>query len=740
MIRSFLLPLIGITLMLTVSCKAPTDFDMKEELARLYAAEQYPDAIIRADLGVARLESMPDTENQTELQVRLAGAYLLNGGASQAIRIFEKLLAGFQYDPQQSWLTEPFLQGLLALSYFRLGEIENCQNNHNEFSCILPFQPEARHIMPLGAQKAIEIYGDLLSLNPANHIARWMLNVAYMAIGKHPEGVPNSWLIDFDQFKSEETFPVFKDVAASAGVDYDGLYGGVIAEDFNGDGLIDLFVTSGLLRDNVALLLRNPYGGFYDATEHFQLAGITGGVHAIQADYNNDGHMDIFILRGGWQLEGGKHPNSLLRNNGDGSFSDVTFNAGLLDYSPSHSAVWADFDGDGFLDLFVGHETGSYDLVDFPEEHFEVPQHPSKLFRNNGDETFTDVSEKAGIRLSKWVKGVVFIDYNNDNKSDLYVSCYNGTNHLFRNDSKGHGQLAFTDITDRAGVGAPFFSFPVVAADFNNDGLDDLFVPGYFTDENDLAEEYVLQKGPRFPAITYLNNADGTFRIMEADKGPQQSILAMGLNAGDLDNDGRLDIYAGTGAGSLSSLYPNVMLKNTAGGGWADVTTVSRTGHLQKAHSIAFCDFDDDGDLDIYFNLGGIFTGDNFWNALYENPGNQHDWLKLKLEGTTSNRCAIGAKVAVTVRTEQGLKTFYRVVQPGGSYAGSPLLLHFGLGIAAEVEKVDITWPSGLQQTAKTIKANSTYHWKEGEGKPSLLPSLKISIAGSASSHDMHSH
>jgi hypothetical protein len=708
-------------------------FDMKETLKDIYGNEEFSSNFVRADKGVIALKAALGDANPQEyrgIKAQLAVLSLLNGEVDQAIDLFEGLLfddGPGEYHPH--WFSNTQILEWLALSFFRKGEIENCQFNHNRESCILPFTESAYHLFREGSSRAIHLYTDIINANPLNYTAKWLYNLAFMTLGEYPHAVPSDHLIVFDRFEEQHPFPLFIDVAAQAGVDMKGLYGGVIADDFNGDGLIDIFSTSALLSDNVALYLRNPHGGFYDATEHFELEGITGGVHAIQADFNNDGHLDILVLRGGWQLEGGKHPNSLLRNNGDGTFTDITQRAGLLDYSPSHTAVWADFDGDGYLDLFVGHETGSYDQVDFPEQHFDVPQHPSKLFKNNGDETFTDISVKAGILLSKWVKGAVFTDYNNDNKPDLYISCYNGSNHLYRNDSKGPGHFSFTDVTAETGVAEPFFSFPVLAADINNDGWEDLVVFGYFSSGNDLAEEYVTLQGARFPTITYINNGDGTFYVRSRENGPQQSILAMGINIGDLDNDGYPDILAGTGAGALEALYPNVMLKNISGQKWADVSSTSRLGHLQKAHGIAFADFDDDGDLDIYMNIGGLYTGDFFWNALYENQGSSQNWLKISLEGTESNRSAIGAKVILRVKSNNEQYTFQRVVQAGSSYGSSPLQLHFGLGQFQIVDEMQIEWPSGKISKIRNIAVNSSFYWKESEAAPTKLPIRKHPIA-----------
>jgi hypothetical protein len=703
-------------------------FDMGKELMRIYSEEKFPESILRSDLGVAYFDALIGEANgagNPEFLTKSAIYHLLNGNPIKCIEMLETLIIGSTGN-KPPWNNISVIHEWLALAYFRAGEINNCLLNHNSSSCIYPLTPEAVHIQQQWSRQAIALYHMILLDDPGNATARWMFNLAHMTLGTYPDSVPINLYIDFSMFESDIEYPNFKDVAALSGVDMDGLYGGVIVEDFNNDGLLDIFATSGLLSDNVKLYLRKPGGGFYDATGEFMLNGITGGVHAIQADYNNDGHVDIFILRGGWQMDGGRHPNSLLRNNGDGTFTDVTKIAGLLDYAPTHTAVWADFDNDGYLDLFVGHETGSYDQVDFPDSNIITKQYPVKLFRNNGDESFTDITRKSGLSIAKWVKGAVFIDYNNNNKQDLYISCYNGKNHLFRNESKGAGHFKFTDVTELAGVSEPFFSFPVAAFDINNDGCEDLFVSGYFTSGNDLAQEYVSMEGPSYRSYTYINNCNGTFAAWASEKGPGQSILAMGMNVGDLDNDGFSDIYFGTGSGSLESLYPNVMLKNIEGSSWADVTSNSGLGHLQKSHGIAFGDLDGDGDLDIYMNIGGLYTGDRFWNALFENPGNANNWISFRLIGTQSNRSAIGAKIIVTIEDGGIWRSYYRTVHSGSSYGGSPLVQHFGLGKGGKIISVKVFWPSGTISEAELLEYNGYYSWNEDEVAPVKLLNKQI--------------
>ena len=189
-----------------------------------------------------------------------------------------------------------------------------------------------------------------------------------------------------------------------------------------------------------------------------------GGLNLIPGDYDNDGDLDILVLRGAWVGKAGQHPNSLLRNDGQGRFEDVTFEAGLGEvHYPTQTAAWADYDNDGDLDLYVGNETS-------PEF-----TSPCQLFCNNGDGTFTDIAARAGVTQGGYAKGVAWGDYDGDRFPDLYVSNLLGPNRLYRNNRNG----TFTNLASQLSVTQPLRSFPVWFWDFDNDGTLDLFVASY---------------------------------------------------------------------------------------------------------------------------------------------------------------------------------------------------------------------------------------------------------------------
>jgi hypothetical protein len=649
---------------------------------------------------------------QDELRTRwsLAENLLRAGDSAGAVKQLEtvrKRCAELQVRLGSNSETE--LSGLLALSYLRLGEQENCIQHHAQKSCIFPLVPEAAHTIKRGAQGAIREYGAILQRDPHNTLAKWLINIAYMQLGQWPGAVPPYWLASPDWYKSEYEIGRFNDVAASAGVAVTGHAGGVAMEDFDGDGLLDLMISSSFPTEQLRFFHNNGDGTFTERTKEAGLTGEVGGLHIVAADYDNDGHPDLLVLRGGWWREHGKYPLSLLHNNGDGTFEDVTKKAGLMSIHPTQTAAWADFDNDGWLDLFVGHEqTGA-------------EKHPSQLFHNNHDGTFTEVGAVNGLADLGFVKGVAWGDFNNDGWPDLYVSRKGQPNILFRNDGPKDKKnpradhWKFTDVTAKAGVAEPLHSFSTFFFDYDNDGWPDLFVAGYSNEtSNDIgAFELGLPYKAETPRL-YHNNHDGTFTDVTKQMHLDRAILVMGSSFGDLDNDGWLDIYLGTGTSELEALLPNRMFRNSGGQDFQDVTTSGGFGHLQKGHAVAFGDIDNDGDEDVFEEMGGALPGDSYQSALYENPGHGGHWITLELQGVTTNRAAFGARIDVTAETPSGARHIYRTVGYQSSFGGNPIRQHIGLGDATAITQIEVTWPaSKTLQKFTNVGMDGTYLVKE---------------------------
>jgi hypothetical protein len=417
------------------------------------------------------------------------------------------------------------------------------------------------------------------------------------------------------------------------------------------------------------------------------------------------------------------YPNSLLRNNGDGTFDDVTEAAGLLNPIPTQTAAFGDYDNDGDLDLYVGNESST-----------RVGVNPCQLFENNGDGTFTDVALRAGVDVSGFVKGVVWGDYDNDGRLDLYVSVLRGRNYLFHNEGPdGQGRWGFIDATRRAGVIEPDESFPTWFWDYDNDGWQDLFVSGYSGSVADWAAELLgLEHDAEMPRL-YRNNGNGTFTDVAAAVNLQKLMLTMGSNYGDLDNDGWLDFYVGTGDPDFRTFIPNRMFRNDAGRRFQDVTTSGRFGFLAKGHGVSFADVDHDGDQDLHVTLGAAYEGDVFQNVLLLNPGHGNHWLTLRLEGRRSNRSAIGARIAVTVATDEGERTIHRTVTSGGSFGASPLRREIGLGQARRIVRVEIAWPAtGTVLRFADVPIDRAFSIVEDEAELRPLPYPRVPLGEEA--------
>ncbi|HXH28334.1 MAG TPA: VCBS repeat-containing protein, partial [Candidatus Polarisedimenticolia bacterium] len=532
----------------------------------------------------------------------------------------------------------------LATCDLRLGEQQNCIAVHNPESCLLPIRGSGVYRRTDGPRAAVTELTRLLQEHGSDLESMWLLNLAYMTLGEYPGRVPPAWLIPPRVFAAEYDVGRFPDTAMTSGFVFTGHAGGAIMEDFDEDGLLDIMVSSMGVEDQMRLFHNDGDGTFSDRTEAAGLLGEVGGLNMVDADYDNDGYPDVLVLRGGWMHTAGAFPNSLLRNRGDGTFEDVTESAGLLSFNPTQTAAWGDYDGDGWLDLFIGNESG-------PDE-----RHPCELYRNNGDGTFTDRSADLGDAILGYVKGVAWGDIDNDGRPDLYVSILGGDNRLYHNDGprrpagpRGE-DWRFTDVAGKAGTRGPENGFATWFWDYDNDGWLDLLVAGYrITDMGDIAALYLGRPTRTELPRLYHNEHDGTFRDVTAAMRMNRVALSMGCNYGDLDNDGWPDAYFGTGEPSLRGLLPNVLLRNAEGRVFQDVTTSADVGHLQKGHGVAFGDIDNDGDQDILEEMGGWYESDVSHAVLYRNPGHSGRYLTLRLQGRRANRAAIGARIRVRV-------------------------------------------------------------------------------------------
>lgn len=743
---------------------SPANLAMEARLRATYRATDWRVDPTKPALRAAYFQALLDTGKMTPDQQRIVYPQLTN----------ELLRAG---DPQASLaalaayakvpgLTPAELHGLHEIrtqAFLRLGEQQNCLTLHGQRACVFPLRASAVHTRPEGAQGAVAELTWLLehqSPTEPDALSRWLLNIAFMQLGQYPARVPQKYLLPPRLFASEADLGDFLDYGTLAGVALTAHAGGAIVEDFDGDGELDIVTSSSGPLDPMHLFHNNGDGTFSDWSERAGLTHELGGLNIVQADYDNDGHPDILVLRGGWWGKYGDYPVSLLHNRGDGTFEDVTERAGLLRQGatgPTQTAAWADYDNDGLLDLFIGYEPLSDPAAaggarrDTPPGPSSRPEarsagaerpavvpaagtHPSLLFHNNGNGTFTEVAQSVGLASQGFVKGVAWGDYNNDGRPDLYLSTHDGHNRLFRNDGPAdpaHPDPAhwrFTDVTAAAGLRDPGPTFATWFFDYNNDGWPDLFVAGYYADSlQDLGR---FEAGEPFHAGVphlYRNNHNGTFTDVAHDLHLARAILTMGANFGDLDNDGWLDLYLGNGEPSFQALLPNRLFRNNAAQSFQDITTSSGLGHLQKGHAVAFADLEQRGEEDIFEEMGGAFPGDPYQAALYRNPGHPANHsVTLRLQGTRSNRAAYGARLEAVIREapNSSPRHIFRTVGAVSSFGSNPTEQHLGIGRATEVEELHIRWPSTYprEQVFHHLPADRIYRLREGDPTPEMIP------------------
>jgi hypothetical protein len=644
------------------------------------------------------------------LELELAGELLKVGEVPRAIALLEDCLARAKTVADERLLRRAMRD--LAQAWLREAENQNCLARHNADCCILPARAGALHAVRAPSVEARRLYLAMLELAPDNLNFRWLVNLTTLLLGESLEELPEDQRIPVRAFGEAIGEPLFRDVAARAGLDASSLAGGVALEDFDGDGWLDVLTSTSDPRGSLRYFRSRGDGSFEDRTQASGAAEQLGGLNLITADYDEDGDQDPLVLRGGWLLDYGRVRRSLLRNEGGERFVDVTRAAGLAEPArPSQAAVFGDFEGDGDLDLYVGNE--SRVEIERDTEGRSNGDYPSQLFQNDGTGKFHDVAARAGVENDRYAKGVCAGDYDDDGDLDLYVSNL-GFNRLYRNDGRG----SFADVAAEAGVLEPAGrSFACWFFDYDQDGRLDLWVNAYSAALGDLAADALALPHRGTSPCLYRNRGDGRFEDVAARTGLSHPWLPMGANFGDADNDGWLDVYLGTGDPLLQTLAPNVYLRNLRGQRFADETAASGLGHLQKGHGIAFGDLDGDGDQDVFHKLGGFVPVDTYPNVLFENRSPAgHRFLLLSLEGTATNRDAVGARLAIHLETEEGPRVLHRAVGSVSSYGGSPHRQELGLGRATRIARLEVRWPRTKEpQVFTEVPLDSWLVIREGE-------------------------
>ncbi len=590
---------------------------------------------------------------------------------------------------------------VLGISYLRIGEDENCVAEHNPDSCLFPVQEKGIHRHQAGGKAALEVFGLLATKHPERSDWRWLAVISAMISGRYPQDLPPAAVVAPEWITRTSEFPRFRDRAIERGLRDLGGSSGVIVDDFDGDGWFEIVNLNqlGSSKDIVfQIFQRDRDGRYVELSELSGLRNFERGLHFAQVDFDNDGLLDIFIARGAWQGRSGQRTAAFLRNEGELKFRDVSHEMGEVLRGPSQAFVWADFDLDGDLDLFFGCE------------HLVIYLDCESRYFENVRGKLVDRSRQANLLLKKFVKGAIGFDYDGDGLMDLAISDLFGRSvQVYRNHGVREG-VPYFELT----ATLPSDPFSLLAFDYDNDGDEDLLVPGYCVDLALATAHYFV---PDFQAsqqrMQLFENVNGRFVDVAPEKGLAHVTMSMGLNFGDFNNDGFLDFYLGTGGPSLARLVPNRAFLNQAGKAFKEVTVDGGFGNLQKGHGVAFADLRGIGAQDVYASLGGMMSSDVFQDALFENPGPQGNWLALKLEGVTANCHAVGARVRV--KTEAG--EFFRVVSTGGSFGAQPLEVFVGLGPAKTILELEVSWPSlnySQKQVFTKLAVNRRYHLKQG--------------------------
>jgi hypothetical protein len=659
----------------------------------------------RVEIARQKLSDAVSLGDQLQMWLRLTFVELELGNESAALNTLAEVERFFERT-RNHFLPKDVaeVRFRFGMVHLRHGETQNCCMLRNKDSCLLPIRDGGIHTREGGSRAAVNEFKKVVNLVPRNSKryleTAWLWNLASMTLGEHPQGVPEQYRMDPERFLSQEEFPRLRNIATKLGLDTNSLCGSVVADDFNNDGYLDLMVGSWDLREPLRLYVNDGAGKFDDRTADAGLEGMPGGLNMVQGDYNNDGRIDVYVLRGAWLHKAGRHPDSLLRNNGDDTFTDVTYSAGLADVDhPSQTAAWADFDLDGQLDLYVGRE----DSTSAPA--------PCQLFRNNGDGTFTDVAVSGGVTNNRFAKGVIWGDYNDDRYPDIYVSNLESENRLFRNNGDG----TFTDVAREAGVADVLVSFPTWFWDFDNDGVLDLFVASFDCEMEHVARYYLGQPVTLGLPRLFRGTPSGQFVDVTGEVGLDEPTLPMGSNFGDLDNDGFLDMYLGTGSPDFKMIMPNKLYRNHGGREFSDVSEAAGLSHLQKGHGVAIADFDADGDQDVFIQMGGAYTVDKYVDALYENPGFGNNYVSIELVGVESNRFGVGSRIGLEIEEDGHEQTIYRWVNSGGSFGCNPLRQQIGVGKAVRVKRLEVYWPTSDQtQSFDDVPVNCIVRITEG--------------------------
>ena len=537
---------------------------------------------------------------------------------------------------------------------------------------------------------------------------------------------------------------LFREVGITSGIDFtysqgarssllvEDMGSGVALIDYDNDHDLDFYLVNlpGPLQNEITsdspgnvMYRNNGDGTFTDVTKQAGVGHQGFGIGCVGGDYDNDGDIDLYVTNYG--------PNVLYRNNGDGTFTDVTKQAGVGDDRWGTGAAFGDYDQDGFLDLYVPNYV-VYDLQSLDQmqkdskragqpipsalnPHVFEPQN-NVMYRNNGDGTFLDVTSKLGV----YAKGgrslqAIFTDFDLDNDLDLYIANDTSANFLYQNNGDG----TFGDVSEESWAADFRGSMGLAAGDYDNDNDLDLFISHWIDEENALYNNLVKDDGSLIESE--ITDSEIPIRLVDESYGAslaEESVkyIGWGTDLFDFDNDGDLDIFVANGSTFQELSRPEILIaqqdqlfENVGNRLFNEISHYLPQLPLQVGRGAGFGDYDNDGDIDIL-----VCNNDGRPFLMRNEIGNRHNWLQIKLIGTSSNRSAIGAKVRVQSGSNGRLQL--KEIQAGSSYLSfNSLTASFGLGDDTSVSWVEVTWPNGQVHRYNNIPINKKTIITEGQ-------------------------
>ena len=577
----------------------------------------------------------------------------------------------------------------LANAYMKSGAWLELVKESQLFLDRFPGAPFERRMQALGMKaqglfrqrlfkEAIAAYRDLHDQEPSDR-PLWGIYQCSLGLGGYPPDLPRKYHFPLRAEAAGRDLPPppkFRDIARDLGINKFAGAGPAGWADYDGDGRYDL-VACGM--DTFCSLFHNEGPRFRDVTLEAGLGKVESGFGAAWGEYDGDGRPDLYIARNGW---GGPLPDSLLHNRGDGTFEEVTKRAGIDEPGSGFHVTWFDYNRDGWLDIFVSNGV-------------TLDPNINHLYRNNGNRTFTNVTEEAGLKEEQpaGTIGVAVGDYDQDGWPDLFIHGRMRPNRLYHN--LGNGR--FEEVSRRAGVAGHGRQNGYIALfqDMDSDGDLDIVtaslalwehvIAGYRSDYVPIPDDDLIK--------LFRNDGNGRFADISWQAGFVYPIGIMAGNTADVDNDGYSDLYFGTGNPDLRRQEPNVFYQNTGRGTFVDRSRSAGVWMQGKGHGVTFVDWNGDGYLEIYAEKGGFYHGDLYHSSFFLNEtpkGNHYLFVDLTQDGP--NKLAVGA--GVTVKAGQ-LKIYKEVTSGRGFGSSDPPTLHFGLGKNLRIELLRVRWPDG---------------------------------------------